>query len=336
VGGEEGAASRLDVRVSATDAGTRLADALGRWLATALGRPVPRARVRALVAAGQVKVDGAVLRAPGRPLRAGQRLQAVVRPGLLRPRSERTDRPFRLTERAVLFRDDVLLAVDKPPGLPTHATADPSRPSLVAHVQRYLRALGRGAYVGVHQRLDRDTSGVVLFATDERANAGLARAFEERRVEKTYVALVARPPVVPVGPLLVRTPVTPRVRRNASTAGDEPVAGRHGSARNESGTPAETEIVVREVLADALLVEARPRTGRRHQIRVHVAQEGMPVLGDAVYGDAGERAPRLMLHARRLALAHPVTGELLVIESPLPEDFLGLVAGLRGPRSDST
>ncbi len=308
---------RLDLRVPAADAGARLADALERWLATALGRPVPRARVRALVAAGQVRVDGAVPRGAGRPLRAGQRVQAVVRPDLLRPRAERTDRPFRLTERAVLFRDDALLAVDKPAGLPTHATADPNRPSLVAHVERSLRELGRSSYVGVHQRLDRDTSGVVLFATDERANAGLARAFEERRVEKTYVALVARPPVVPGGPLVVRRPVGSRDRRKASTVGDE------------GAKPAETEVVVREVLADALLVEARPRTGRRHQVRVHLAHAGMPILGDPLYGDAGGRAPRLMLHARRLALPHPLTGEPLVIESPLPEDFVSLLARLR-------
>jgi RluA family pseudouridine synthase len=309
--------------VPGTDAGARLAEALERWLEEALGRPLPRARVRALVAAGQVRVDGAVLKAPGRPLRAGQRVQAVVRPELLRARSERTDRSFRLTERSVLFEDEVLLAVDKPPGLPTHATADPSRPNLVAHVERYLRGLGRGAYVGVHQRLDRDTSGVVLFATDERANAGLARAFEERHVEKTYVALVARPPVVPARPVVIRSPVASGGRE--ASAGGKEAAAPKGEAR-----AAETEVVVREVLADALLVEARPRTGRRHQIRVHLAREGMPVLGDPLYGGAGERAPRLMLHARRLALTHPLTREPLVIESPLPEDFVGALARLRG------
>jgi 23S rRNA pseudouridine1911/1915/1917 synthase len=309
---------RLDLRVPPADAGARLADALERWLATALGRPVPRARVRALVAAGQVRVDGAVLRAAGRPLRPGQRVEAVVRPELLRPRAERTDRPFRLTERAVLFRDSALLAVDKPPGLPTHATADPTRPSLVAHVERYLRELGGGSYVGVHQRLDRDTSGVVLFATDERANAGLARAFEGRGALKTYVALVARPRAIPRGPLLLRRPLgSPGPGRRPATVG------------GEGAKPAETEVVVSEVLPDALLVEARPRTGRRHQVRVHLAHAGMPILGDPVYGDAGERAPRLMLHARRLGIPHPLTGEPLVIESPLPEDMLALLARLR-------
>ncbi len=331
MGGTGGAARPLDIRVSGTDAGARLADALERWLARALGRPVPRARVRALVAAGQVRVDGTVLKAPGRPLRAGQRVQAVVRPELLRPRAERTDRPFRLTDRSILFQDDVLLAVDKPPGLPTHATADPSRPNLVAHVERYLRSLGRGAYVGVHQRLDRDTSGVVLFATDERANAGLARAFAERRVEKTYVALVARPAVVPIGRVVVRRPVGSSGRRDLSAARSEAAFRVEASARKEARRPTETEILVREVLADAVLVEARPRTGRRHQIRVHLAQEGMPILGDLVYGGAGGRAPRLMLHARRLALTHPITGEPLVVESPLPEDFVSTLVRLRGP-----
>ena len=249
-----------------------------------------------------MRVDGAVSRAPGRPLRVGQRVEAVVRPELLAPRAKRTDQAFRLTDRAVLFRDGVLLAVDKPPGLPTHATADPSRPSLVAHVERYLRAKGAHPYVAVHQRLDRDTSGVVLFATDPRANEGLARSFEGRLVEKTYLALTTRPPALPDRRLRLSLPLA---------------------------KPAETEVVVREVLAHALLVEARPLTGRKHQVRAHLAHAGMAILGDPLYGEAGRRAPRQMLHARRLALPHPLTGAPLVIESPLPADFVTVLASLR-------
>jgi 23S rRNA-/tRNA-specific pseudouridylate synthase len=241
-------------------------------------------------------------------VRAGQRVEAVVRPDLLAARAERTDRAFRLTGRAVLFRDAVLLAVDKPPGLPTHATADPGRPSLVGHVERYLGARGAPRYVAVHQRLDRDTSGVVLFATDRRANEGLAGAFAGRLVEKTYLALTARPAAVPDGRRLVSLPLE---------------------------RPAETEVVVREVLPDALLVEARPRTGRKHQVRAHLAHAGMPILGDPVYGDAGGRAPRPMLHASRLALPHPLTGARLVIESPLPADFAVLLARLRKTRASA-
>jgi len=302
VGVQADGGRRLDFRVRPANAGARLVDALGDWLGEALGRPVPRARARALVSAGAVRVDGAVSRGPGRPLRVGQRVEAVVRPDLLTPRAERTDQPFHLTDRSVLFRDTVLLAVDKPPGLPTHATADPARPSLVAHVERYLRATGARPYVAVHQRLDRDTSGVVLFAIDPRANEGLARAFEGRLVAKTYLALTARPRALPDRRLRLSLPLP---------------------------KPAETEIVVREVLARALLVEARPLTGRRHQVRAHLAHAGMPVLGDPVYGEAGGRAPRPMLHARRLALPHPLTGEPLVIESPLPADFAALLERLR-------
>lgn len=307
------------------DAGARLVDALGRWLTEAVGHPVPRARARGLVRAGAVRVDGVVSRGPGYPLRVGQRVQTVVRPELLSPRAARTDRAFLLTDRAILFRDGVLLAVDKPPGLPTHATADPSRPSLVGHVERYLRAAGARPYVAVHQRLDRDTSGVVLFATDRRANAGLARTFGSRRVAKTYVALAARPRALPDRRLRLRQPLgAPGPgRRSGVTVG------------GEGARPAETEVVVREVLADALLLEARPLTGRKHQVRAHLAHAGMPILGDPVYGAAGGRAPRLMLHARRLALPHPLTDEPLVIESPLPVDFVALLARLRGTRGSA-
>lgn len=310
---------RLVRRVSSVDAGARLADVLARWLPEALGRSVPMARVRALVSAGVVRVDGEVLRAAGRPVRAGQRVEALVRPELLAPRAERSDRPFRLTPRALLFRDDVLLAVDKPPGLPTHPTADPGRPSLVEHVERHLRATGGGAYVGVHQRLDRDTSGVVIFAIDPRANEGLARAFEGREVEKTYLALTARP-----------APAPPRRLRIAAPLGTPGAVGtRRVGVGGAGAKTAETEVVVRETLADALLVEARPLTGRKHQVRAHLAHAGMPILGDPVYGSAGGRAPRLMLHARRLTLPHPLTGKPLVIESPLPADFEAVLARLR-------
>jgi RluA family pseudouridine synthase len=310
---------RLVRRVSSVDAGARLADVLARWLPEPLGRPVPMARVRALVSAGGVRIDGQVLRAAGRPLRAGQLLDAVVRPELLAPRAERSDRSFSLTAREILFRDGVLLAVDKPPGLPTHPTADPGRPSLVEHVERHLRATGAGTYVAVHQRLDRDTSGVVVFATDPRANAGLARAFEGRAVEKTYLALTVRPDLSP-----------PRRLRISAPLGSP---GAHGTrVARTSAKAAETEVVVRETLADALLVEARPLTGRRHQVRAHLAHAGMAILGDLVYGSAGSRAPRLMLHARRIALPHPLTGKPLVIESPLPADFEAELARLRSRR----
>jgi 23S rRNA pseudouridine1911/1915/1917 synthase len=309
-----GESRRLFRRVAPAEDGARLTSLLALWLGRALGTEVPVARARALVIAGGVRVDGEALRAPGRPLRRGQLVEALVREELLRARSAATDRLFRLSPGALLFRDEWILAVDKPPGLPTHATADPGRPSLVGCVEAYLREQGERPYVGVHQRLDRDTTGVVLFATHPAANGGLARAFAGRDVEKVYAALT-------------RGPAAARPRRFVVSL---PLPSRAGGGESAPRRPAETRVVVREATSRGMLVEARPRTGRRHQVRAHLAHAGIPVLGDRTYGDAGDLAPRTMLHARRLALRHPVTGAPLAIESPFPPDFLAVLAWVRG------
>jgi len=307
-------------RVSAPESGRRLVEGLLAWLREELMAPVPMARVRALVASGGVRVDGVVVRAPGRPLRRGEHVEALVEPERLRRRALALDRPFVLTPERRLYDDGVLLAVDKPPGLPTHATADPARPSLVAHVERFLREAGRPALVAVHQRLDRDTSGVVLFGVDPVANRGLAQAFAAGLVEKTYLALTARPPRLPPRRFRVAVPLA------AAGPGHE---GARAFGRNAK--PAATEVVAREVLEGALLVEARPLTGRRHQVRAHLAHAGLPILGDRVYDGATSAldVPRLMLHAVRLGLPHPLSGKPLVIGSPLPADFAETLARLR-------
>ncbi len=301
-------------------------DVLAGLLRGVLTGPVALARVRAMVVSGAVRADGTVERNPGKRLRPGVRLEALVRPAALASPRERFDRPFQLDARAIAYRDDSLIVVSKPPGLPTHATVDPERPHLVRHVQALLAAEGRGSYLAVHQRLDRDTSGLVLFGTDAAANPALARAFQGREVEKSYLALTARPARLPPAVLRIGTPL-------GSTEG-----GRRTRAGGAGAVPAETEVLVREVLPGALLVEARPRTGRKHQIRAHLAQVGLPILGDARYGPSrwpasAVRVPRLMLHAWRLALPHPLSGQRLVLESPLPDDFRAALAAARRPRA---
>lgn len=201
----------------------------------------------------------------------------------------------------ILYADEDLLAVDKPAGLPMHANLDESRPHLVG-------LLGE-PYLGIHQRLDRDTSGVVVFARSLRANAGLARQFEQRLVRKSYHALAVRRPC-------------PKEWRESRPLGDP--ARKGGPVTVGRGKPAETLFRVLRTLPAALLIEARPLTGRKHQIRAHLAAAGLPLLGDPLYG--GPPGPRALLHACRLELAHPVTGEPLVLESPYPEDFCLLLA----------
>lgn len=215
----------------------------------------------------------------------------------------------------ILFEDADLIAVDKPPGLPTVPTADPARPSLVRQLEAELRERGFRGTLGVHQRLDRDTSGVVMFTKTPEANPGLARQFAAGEVRKTYLALVARPR---------------RTLREAWSV--ESRIGRVGKGRMASvatgGQPARTDFRLVGRWPLALLVEARPRTGRTHQIRVHLAESGLPVLGDAVYGGVSRGAERSLLHAAVLELRHPVTGAPLRIESPLPAAFAAARAAL--------
>jgi RluA family pseudouridine synthase len=312
---------RLSLRTTAAHAGRRLDEVLTGWLPQALGRPLSKAKVRRLVMAGAVRVDGLVSRRPAAPLAAGRAVEVRARLSLLEDRTSR-DLPFALTAAGILYEDSWVIAVDKPPGLPTPPTVDPGRPSLFTAVRAALSArAGREAYLGLHQRLDRDTSGVVLFAKDPRVNPALADAFAQHHVVKTYHALVGRP--------VRRLPRQWQVRSRLAAV------GRGAQARVRSvedrGSPSETAFAVREVLDRGLVVEARPRTGRKHQIRVHLAEAGLAILGDDLYGGrgpAGLEVPRLMLHAVRLELLHPVTRARLVIESPYPEDFRQVRAAL--------
>lgn len=232
-------------------------------------------------------------------------LTLALRPELV----HRDPGPASFDEARILHEDGALIAVDKPPGLPTVATADPARPHLVGLVERLLAArageAGPRQALGVHQRLDRDTSGVVLFVKDPAANADLGAQFAGHRVEKTYLALTARPPRLPAVPWRV----------------DD---GANGEAK-----PAVTDFVVVEAWPEGVLVEARPRTGRKHQIRIHLSRAGMPILGDAAYGGDRRDAPRVMLHAARLQLRHPLTGARLTVSSALPADFQAAIARLR-------
>jgi 23S rRNA pseudouridine1911/1915/1917 synthase len=308
---------RLHVRVEDGDRGRRLDDAVREMLRLALGRELPRSAVRRLIVSGSVRRNGRALRRPAFVLAGDELLEAFVLEERLRPAAAcRPHEPL-----SVLFEDDAIIAVEKPAGLPTHATADPTRPHVVGLLME--RLAGRGGpepYLGVHQRLDADTSGVLLFSKDRAANAGIAREFAGRQIEKIYHALAARPRSLP--------PPTWRISSCLARADGR---GPRTASVSTGGQVAETDVRVLEVLASALLLEIRPLTGRRHQIRAQLAEAGMPILGDHLYGSAAtaRRAQRTMLHASRLSLNHPTTAEPLTIESPHPPDFARLLDALR-------
>jgi 23S rRNA pseudouridine1911/1915/1917 synthase len=271
--------------------------------------PISKADARRVVIAGAVRVNGQKWSVPSAPVPEGARLEIAFDMSRL-PRARAGAAP--LAAPRVLYDDGHLIAVDKPPDLPTQATADPNRPDLVTTVARTVGV--NVAELSAPQRLDAGTSGVVMFARTPEANEGLARQVEARTVELVYLAVVEarrRPELAP-GDAWVE---------QAALAAD----GRGRRARvvavSTGGQAAETAFRVRARDGERLLVEARPRTGRKHQIRAHLAAARLRIVGDERYGWSGPKT-RMMLHAWRLSLAHPVTGEPLEIDAPLPPGFV--------------
>ena len=275
-----------------------------------------RSRAASLVEEGRVQVDGRPAR-KSQHVCAGQRVDARVRPP---PpvAAEPEDIPI-----AVVFEDADLVVVDKPAGLVVHPA--PGHPSgtlvnALLHQVGELSGVGGAWRPGIVHRLDRDTSGLMVVAKSERAHRELSRALQERSVGRRYL-----------------TALWGRLPDSAATV-DRPV-GRHPRDRVRmavvaGGRPAQTRFRVLERWRAACLCEAKLGTGRTHQIRVHAASVGHPVVGDAVYGAARERGfqgpdgqwaralaqrtPRQFLHACRLEFAHPASGAPMAFESPLP------------------
>jgi 23S rRNA pseudouridine1911/1915/1917 synthase len=276
-------------------------------------------------------------RAAREAVRAGRidrRGQPADEPGLeVAPDEELTwhpDRPARHRVRSrlsVLFEDADLLIVDKPAGLLSVPTAERERDTLHARALDYLQhRYKRRPYAGIVHRLDKDTSGALIFARTREALHALQALFRAHDIEREYLALVeGRPPES--GTL------------DADLVRDAGL-GRRGVARpGQSGRRAVTRYRVLERLRGASLVSVTLETGRTHQIRIHFQAAGTPVLGDRVYRRGPEpaspvEAPRQMLHARRLGFSHPATGALVRVEAPPPEDFERVLRSLRTGRRD--
>ena len=288
----------------------------------ALHPELSRRRARDIIEKGQVSVDGATVCEPGR---------AVGREARVRWDPHRKALPRARLALGLLYRDETLLIVDKPAGL----LSVPSSPgaeedTALARVQEYVRRLTpRHPYVGVVHRIDRDTSGALAFALSDAVRQALRGLFREHRIERRYLALVAG---------------SPRGERGAV---DLPIHDVYKGGRRRVAQPGEPSrraltrwAVVERFRASALLA-IDLETGRQHQIRVHLAHIGLPLLGDPVYGRREPRpalparvaAPRQMLHAQRLAFLHPLNGARVQAEAPLPPDFASVLAELRRARA---
>jgi 23S rRNA pseudouridine1911/1915/1917 synthase len=281
----------------------------------ALARLMPehsRSRIRTWIDAGRVTVAGDTAPAKQK-LRGGERI--VVTP-LPDPR----DNAFVAEELplAVVYEDDALIVVDKPAGRVTHPGSGNWQGTLANALLHHAPQLAGVARAGIVHRLDKDTSGLLAVAKTPTAQTDLVRQLQARTVRREYLALVQ-------GALT-------RAARIDAPLGRHPVR-RTSMAVVASGKPAVTHYEVRERFADCTLLACRLETGRTHQIRVHLASIGHPLVGDAAYGGRrGVAFQRQALHAWRLGLVHPVTRAPMQWESPLPEDFAALLASLRRKR----
>lgn len=277
-------------------------------LDTVLARHLPdlsRSKIQALVKAGRVTVGGEKVRSSDE-VRPGEVYRVEEEP----PKPPAGARPEEIPLR-ILHEDGDLLVVDKPAGMVVHLGAGHETGTLVNALLHHSGSLSSGSEEhrpGIVHRLDKETSGCIVVAKNDRTHAALAAAFAERRVRKTYLAVVRG---------------TPRHRKGTV---DQPV-GRHPVQRQRmtvrkppAGREAVTDYEVLAQRGEWSLVACMPRTGRTHQIRVHMTHLGHPIAGDPIYGKR-ESFDRHLLHAWRLEFLHPSSGELLRCEAPVPRDF---------------
>lgn len=275
-----------------------------------------RSRLRRLIVEGHATVDGLAVR-PSARLRAGQQVSLMVHepvPDLLIPQPIPLD---------VVYEDRDLLVVDKPAGLAVHpAPGHPDNTLANAVLARYpdLAEVGGHLRTGIVHRLDMDTSGLLVLARNEMAHSHLSRQFKERRVTKIYLALV-HGHVEPTE-AVIEAPI-----------------GRHPRHRKRmaivsTGRSATTRYRVIAYVREFTLIEARPTTGRTHQVRVHLASVGYPLAGDSTYGKPHPLLHRHFLHAHLLGFSHPSSGERVEFKSELPVDLRSFLATLEYQPAD--
>lgn len=300
---------------------------LDKYLAEVLPE-ISRSRLKTLIEQGRVRVGGETIAEPAYRVKPG----AAVVVDVPAPSDDGLPEPQAIPLE-VVYEDRDLIVVDKPAGMVVHpAPGNRDRTlvnALIAHCGDSLSGIGGVRRPGIVHRLDKDTSGLLVAAKNDAAHASLAAQFAAHSLDRAYLAVVWGVP-------------TPRKGRVTGNIGRSPRNRKKMAVVQRGGKPAETAYKVVRPLADGAwsLVECRLATGRTHQIRVHMASLGHPVVGDAVYGGGRRKEWRALppearyaleawhrqaLHAYRLGFRHPRSGEALAFESPLPADMRRLI-----------
>lgn len=274
-----------------------------------------RSRAQKLIEDGNVLVDGVPERASHR-LSPGHRVAVAIPPLVeseARPESIALD---------ILHEDGDILVINKPAGMTVHPSPGHATATLVNAILAHcddLSGIGGVMRPGIVHRLDRDTSGVILVAKNDGAHNALAKQLRERSVEKTYIALVEGTPKPAEG--IIDAPIA-RDPRN-----------RQRMAVIEGGRESTSAYTVVERFTGCSLLEVRPKTGRTHQIRVHLAAIGHPIVGDRLYGKPSKLIGRQFLHAARIAITHPRTSERVEFNAALSVDLRQALDALRSTES---
>lgn len=294
-----------------------VADRAGERLDVFIARRRPeltRSRIRRLIDEGLVTVDSVQVR-PSAKVTEGETVTVVV------PSLKETEPEAEAIPLTIIYQDSDIIVVDKPAGLTVHPAPGHPRGTLVnALLAAYpeLRDASDSLRPGIVHRLDKNTSGLIVVAKNERARAELQAQLRNREVKKTYVALVRGVPEPREG--MIEAPIgrNPKNRKKMAVVA--------------SGRDATTKYRVVDVIGggQCALVEVEPVTGRTHQIRVHLSALGHPIVGDATYGGRSNVLGRQFLHAAKLAFAMPPSQRMIEFESPLPADLREALEELRG------
>lgn len=308
----------IDVRLDAAHAGWRLDRALAHAVPT-----LSRERLKALIRSGSVIAHGSPLRDPALKVKGDEAVRVAV-PEPKPPHNEPQDIPL-----TILFEDEHLLVVDKPAGLVVHPAAGNFDGTLVNallhHCAGKLSGIGGVARPGIVHRIDKDTSGLLVVAKTDVAHEGLAKQFAAHSIDRRYLAIVNGVPKANEGSI------------DAALARSSANRKKIAVVEGERGKRAVTHWRRLELLRDSAFVECRLETGRTHQVRVHLASIGHPLVGDPVYGSSGRTHGKILnelgfhrqaLHAAELGFTHPVTKSRLSFASPMPPDMQELKRAL--------
>ena len=319
--------TRLDIFLR-----SELAQAVSTYVEKSAAVSLSNSKIRRMIVAGAVSVDGLQIRRPSYELLRRQTVCIEFDKEKIFFEKQADDIAFEMTAADVLYEDGDLIAVNKPAFLPTEETVvgGEKRDCLHAAVVRYLwakSALRNPPYVGIMHRLDRETSGVILFTNTRTVNAAVHEMFEKRSVQKIYraVCTVSEKAGRTQAGLRLEEGSTFFVENHIGRISPKSARAKWGSLNAaQGGLYARTDFTVleRTVIGGnpVVQIEARPLTGRTHQIRVHLASIGLPILGDVLYGASEYK--RTMLHAQSLTFQHPVSGKTLTVSAPLPNEFL--------------